>query len=236
MSDTELRIHNLEQQVRRQRRWNLTLGAVLIVGGLLAATAERGVPEIIEAKSFAVVDDKGNPLVVMAPNPLGHGSVTVIKKRKGLVQGETIAVLSSDETGAGGLDVFGRDGKTRIASLGSDPAGNGALAVFAKSGKQVVQLSPDAEGDGALNIFNRNGKTMIAAVGADPAGHGALSVFSRTGTQVFQVSPDPAGDGVLSVLNRHGRPVVSLEADDEGSGVVGTLNKSGELTSILPGT
>jgi hypothetical protein len=234
MVTTEERMQILEKQVRRQRRWNLALGAVIIAGGLMAATSQRTVPEIIQAKSFEVVDDKGNALVLLAPNPFGHGSVTVNKKSRGFGPGETIAVVSSDDLGNGGIDAYSRDGKTVIASLGADPRGDGAVAVFSKRGKQVFQASPDDAGDGTVNLFNRDGKTMIAGVGADPDGNGAVSVFTKGGKQVFQVSSDQLGDGVLSIMSRHGKVVVSLEVDEQGGGVVGTLDKNGALTGLIP--
>ena len=234
MSTIDDRIQSLENTVRRHRRWNAALGLLILAGGLLAATSERTIPEIIQAKSFEVVDDQGHSLVVIAPNPIGHGSVTVNKRSRGPKPGETIAVLSSDDLGNGGIDVYGLDGKTVIASLGADPRGDGAVSVFSKRGKQIFQASPDDDGDGTINLFNRDGKTMIAGVGADPEGNGAVSVFTKGGKQVFQVSSDQLGDGVLSLMNRNGRIVVSLEVDEQGGGVVGTLDKDGTLTGLLP--
>ena len=67
MSTTEDRIESLENQlrdqqsqVRRQRRWNIALGAVVVVGGLMAATGVRSVPDVIQAKKFEVVGDRGD--------------------------------------------------------------------------------------------------------------------------------------------------------------------------------
>ena len=45
MSSLEQEVRTLQKQVRRQRRWNIALGALVVVGGLIAATAERSVPE-----------------------------------------------------------------------------------------------------------------------------------------------------------------------------------------------
>ena len=41
-----------QSQVRRQRRWNIALGAVVVVGGLMAATGVRSVPDVIQGKKF----------------------------------------------------------------------------------------------------------------------------------------------------------------------------------------
>ena len=52
-----------QSQVRRQRRWNIALGAVVVVGGLMAATGVRSVPDVIQAKKFEVVNDEGVAVV-----------------------------------------------------------------------------------------------------------------------------------------------------------------------------
>ena len=52
MSTLEQDVRTLQSQVRRQRRWNIALGAVVVVGGLMAATGVRSVPDVIQAKKF----------------------------------------------------------------------------------------------------------------------------------------------------------------------------------------
>ena len=59
--ENQLRIQ--QSQVRRQRRWNIALGAVVVVGGLMAATGVRSVPDVIQAKKFEVVNDEGKDLL-----------------------------------------------------------------------------------------------------------------------------------------------------------------------------
>ena len=52
MSTLEQDVRTLQSQVRRQRRWNIALGAVVVVGGLMAATGVRSVPDVIQGKKF----------------------------------------------------------------------------------------------------------------------------------------------------------------------------------------
>ena len=65
MSVNEDRIASLENQVRRQRRWNIALGAAVMAGGLMAATSVRTVPDVIQAKKFEVVNDEGTAVVTL---------------------------------------------------------------------------------------------------------------------------------------------------------------------------
>ncbi|MDA7659971.1 hypothetical protein OAG01_00350 [bacterium] len=234
MSTTEDRIENLENRVRRQRRWNIALGAVVVVGGLMAATGVRSVPDVIQAKSFEVVGDKGETLVLLAANPKGDGAVEVRRKGRGGDLGAKVALLGVDESGNGSLNVFNRDGMTMIGLFGADPTGNGSLGVYSQRGKQVFQASPDPDGHGVVQVYNKDGKTIIAAVGAGPMGHGGISVFAKDGKQVVQAASDAAGEGVISVFNKNQKVVASMEVNTDASGIIGVLNNDGEVTAVLP--
>ena len=72
MQTTEDRIESLENQIRRQRRLNICLGALVVVGGLMAATGVRSVPDVIRAKKFQVVNEEGKVLVSLE-NVVGGG-------------------------------------------------------------------------------------------------------------------------------------------------------------------
>ena len=54
MSTLEQDVRTLQSQVRRQRRWNIALGSVVVVGGLMAATGVRSVPDVIQGKNFEI--------------------------------------------------------------------------------------------------------------------------------------------------------------------------------------
>lgn len=50
MPTSEERMETLEKQVRRQRRWNIALGVVVVVGGLMAAKGIQEVPDVIQTR------------------------------------------------------------------------------------------------------------------------------------------------------------------------------------------
>ena len=60
---TDTRIESLETQVRTLKRMLFGVFGLMLVGGLLAATSLQSVPDVIKAKSFQVVNDKGNVVV-----------------------------------------------------------------------------------------------------------------------------------------------------------------------------
>jgi|GEM_PF-6602602 len=96
MSTLEEEVRTLQTQVRGQRRWNIALGALgalgalVVGGGLMAATSSRSVPDVIQAKKFEVVNDEGKVLVRLGANVDGNG---LVKTQNG--KGQTLVVLSS---------------------------------------------------------------------------------------------------------------------------------------------
>ena len=122
MSSLEEEVRTLQKQVRHQRRWNLALGALVLVGGLMAATAERSVPDVIQAKKFEVLNDEGKAVVTLGEideRGRSGGFVKTVAKMYGhqenfclmgtpeigqsdagfrvICEGESIASMSQDE-------------------------------------------------------------------------------------------------------------------------------------------
>ena len=59
MSDAS-RIESLETQVRALKQMLFGVLALVVVGGLVAATTLQNVPDVIQAKKFELVSAKGN--------------------------------------------------------------------------------------------------------------------------------------------------------------------------------
>ena len=57
---TDSRIELLETQVQKLKQVLFGALSLIIAGGLLAATAVQGVPDLIQAKEFRVVDETGS--------------------------------------------------------------------------------------------------------------------------------------------------------------------------------
>ena len=62
---TDTRIESLETQVRTLKRMLFGVFGLVVVGGLLAATTLQGVPDVVKAKKFIVVDAKGDAATVL---------------------------------------------------------------------------------------------------------------------------------------------------------------------------
>ena len=151
MSTTEDRIESLENQVCRQRRWNIALGAVVVVGGLMAATGVRSVPDVIQAKKFEVVNDEGKVIASLSAN-MGGGMLSVSNK-----DGEVVVGLGSDEVNGGGvLGINNKEGK-RVAGIHADKNG-GVSRVFNNNFTEVAGIRANADGDGLMMTSGSKGK------------------------------------------------------------------------------
>ena len=123
MSTLEQDVRTLQSQVRRQRRWNIALGALVVVGGLMAATGVRSVPDVIQAKKFEVVNDEGKVLVLM-------DSVFSKGERYGFVttkNGKGQKIVAIGASADGGIVTTQNDQGVTLVRLTTDQSGNGAV-------------------------------------------------------------------------------------------------------------
>ncbi|MCP4833438.1 MAG: hypothetical protein GY895_01620, partial [Phycisphaera sp.] len=135
MSTLEQDVRTLQSQVRRQRRWNITLGAVVVVGGLMAATGVRSVPDVIQAKRFEMVNDEGKVLVMM-------NSV--------FYQGQHYGFVTT-------LDGEGQ----ALVELGAKVGGEGSVTTKDGKGQTLVVLGATEDGEGLVKTQNGKGQTLV---------------------------------------------------------------------------
>ena len=151
MTTTEERMETLEKQVRRQRRWNIALGVVVVVGGLMAAKGIQEVPDVIRAKSFEVVDQSGKILMGLGVNKAGGGILSAFNK-----DSEMIGVFGTS-VNSGGFMYLASSSKMP-AVLAESSSQGGVVNVFNNSGVPT-SLSPDKR---------LNTETMTPAPTPDP--------------------------------------------------------------------
>jgi hypothetical protein len=129
-------IDDLRNQVRSLKRLLFGVFGLVVVGGLLAATTLQSVPEVIQAKSFEVVNDEGVPVATLGEYE-GWGVLVICDKN-----GTPVARLraanyvphdGAPETGGGVLKIFNKDSQV-VVRVGVDKEGNGV--VQAQDGKE----------------------------------------------------------------------------------------------------
>ena len=183
MSSLEQEVRTLQKQVRRQRRWNIGLGALVIVGGLMAATAEQSVPDVIQAKKFEVVNDEGKAVVTLEVFQ-GGGVINSCDKK-----GNMMFLV---------LDEIGKDGVSR----GTVHTRNG-------KGQTLVELGATREGEGMVETQNGKGQTLVE-IGTTTGGSGSVTTKNGKGVLLVRITTDRSGNGAVAAQDASGNIKATL--------------------------
>lgn len=152
MPVTEEEFRTLQRQVRRQRRWNIALLAMVAGGGLMAADAVRSVPEVIQARKFEVLDRNGTAIVELGTNRAGNGAVTTRNE----------------------------DGR-RLVRLGATTGGNGFVTTLNGMGGNLVELGATVDGQGTVETQDGAGQTLVRLGSYSSARGGYVESFTAKG-------------------------------------------------------
>jgi len=188
----------LKAQVKTLKRIVYGVVCLLVAGIALAATSMQGVPDILQAKMFEVMNDDG----------------------------EVAGVFSADTRGAGFLYTKNADGRV-TTELFCDGGGDGQIEVWNQNGTLCVELYGDSDGDGRLRIYNQNGGLGVDLFGAADGGILQLEstatnkpavqldigefTFMNTTTNKPAVQLDM---GELTFMNNEGDEIVRLHNGD----------------------
>ena len=186
MTTTEERMETLEKQVRRQRRWNIALGVMVVVGGLMAAKGVQEVPDVIQAKKFEVVNDEGKVIVELS-NVQGGGVDNGFVLTRNSV-GQTLVKLGVTSGGQGLVRTENGKGQTLVI-LGVNTVGKGLVQTENGKGQTLVQLSSSPVG-GKVMCSNATGKG-VAGIMAIPDGSGVVVTMDPAGKIAMIPTPAP---------------------------------------------
>ena len=130
----EQRFAHLERSNRRLRTGLLSLTiaitTVLIVG-------QVRVPNVIQAKAFQVVNDKGKKLVGLGTTVNGEGVVSTYNDK-----GQRLVRLAATVNGKGAVRTFNGEGQI-LVGLGVTENGKGVVVTFDGDGQLTGSLGRD---------------------------------------------------------------------------------------------
>lgn len=188
MPSLESRVARLERQLRLQR--TLTGLALLALTAMIALGATEGIPDVIRARRFEVVDSVGRPLVTLKTTAFG-GQVQTVGR-----DGISGVSLGASSTG-GFLGV--RDDKPSLfprVELSVDETG-GMFAVRSWNG---FAIEIDRDGLAVAHTQEDPGFTRVdprVVLGVSELG-GHVRVLSATGEEAVTLRADERGTGVVS--------------------------------------
>tara|TARA_B100001059_G_scaffold208149_1_gene220213 strand:- start:215 stop:916 length:702 start_codon:yes stop_codon:yes gene_type:complete len=229
MPTTEERMETLETQVRRQRRWNIALGVVVVVGGLMAAKGIQVVPDVIQAKKFEVVNDAGKVIVELS-NVQGGGVDNGKLVTRNSTGGTLVTLIAGPDGGV--VETHNGKGQTLVA-ISATTEGEGSVTTKNGKGQTLVKLSAGPEG-GFVETQNGKGQALVT-LSATTDGKAVVETQNGKGQALVLLGSTPMGGRVMCT-NAIGKPVVLVMASPiDGSGLVMTLDPSGkEPTSVTP--
>jgi hypothetical protein len=151
---TEDRINILETQVRSLKRIVCLVCCLLVAGVAISATQSQGVPDVIQAKSFNVVNNDGTALVHLGTSTAGLGMITTMNNR-------------------------GQE----IVRLGVTVSGKGIVKTMNGNGEALVQLSVNTDGQGVIRTWNGDGQPLVVLGGgrSDQGSQGGVWCFDNDG-------------------------------------------------------
>lgn len=209
MATNEERMEALERKVRRQRRWNISLGVMLVVGGLMAAEGLQEVPDVIRAKKFEVVDKDGKARLSLGLEFGGDVGpyLALMNKQEKPVAGLGVGVKEQ----SGGLFLSREDGSMYAVMKSADGNSEFALA--------------DKKGDTKVAMLLKGSQPFIGCW--DPKGHCAVQMtVGPSGPAVSLAGPDGSLEAGGAIFGSS--PAVA------GGGMVGLYNMDGRLKELRP--
>lgn len=155
MDDLLARVDRLERENRRLKLTTGALVAALAGAALLGAVWPQEIPETIAAQAIAVLDDDGNPRILLDANGVFYGDEN----------GTTRVGLGMDENGTAFIRVYGVRGEKQRISLGVNPNDSAALSFGDAPGIVRAVLGVGSRGAPLLSLRNREG-TPVAELEA----------------------------------------------------------------------
>lgn len=191
----EQRLAAVERQLRFHR---------LVIAGLLVALvalvgygATEGVPDVIRARSFEVVNPEGQAVIAARADKDGGGLWLYN------VEGQLVVVAHAGKDGGGVLALYNAEGQSGVGAAALKDGGG--LALYNAKGQQGVVADAGVIG-GRLTLYNADEKeTVILRSRALLGGGGAVVVKNKTGEEVVQAKADEYGMGYIGAFDRQGK-------------------------------
>ncbi len=174
-ADLVIRLRKLEKS---QARYRIAfLGTATLAAALCLTGAKRhAVDDLVQAKSFEVVDDDAKVLARLS-SAAGKGELRTYK-----ADGTPLVNISSSIDTSGRVDVFNANGKPMI-TLSSVSTGAGSILVNNSLGGLSIQLAANTLNHGGLWVYNADGKRIAVISSSASSGDGLAEVYDASGTR-----------------------------------------------------
>lgn len=184
MSDAS-RIESLETQVRALKQMLFGVLALVVVGGLVAATTLQNVPDVIQAKKFELVSAKGNVVGEFHVDEHGGGSFSLHNN-----DGNEVIGMNAKKNGRGFLGIHDQHGKPRVRMY-SDSVGAKVQLMNNRDG-QLIAMGGNMESNGSMWFFRKSDEMPLCTILSSADGSGKVATYGTDGvTDSLPSSTEP---------------------------------------------
>lgn len=197
MTSIEQRVITLEKSLKTYRIVVSSALILLVAFVLMSSGKKDEVPDLIKAKAFQVVDDRGN-VVMLMNKERGSGHLSTFSS-----SGTRLVRLFTSEGDAGAINTFDEEGNLNF-KITQTTTGGGYLAIYNPELREVAELGVLKTGDGYLQVNDsRGGRLGKLTATTEGGGHFSLT---RDNTETITMSASTSG-GRLSLNDNSGTRV-----------------------------
>jgi hypothetical protein len=220
----EQRLAKMEKNLRFYRFCFAGLAVVIAGFVMMSFNNKKAVPDVLQAKAFQVVDDRGNVLVEINKED-NNGQLSTFTPA-----GKRLVSFFTTDDGAGGINTFDKNGNVlfKVTNTGD---GGGYMALFNDEKKEVAELGVTNTESGYLKINDKKGE-KLAWLTYTQEGGGYFSL-AKDGQEMIRFSTPIAG-GRMGIYNGSNTRIAYFGAQDNKDGNVTIWNSGGVRTGGLP--
>src|SRR5579862_381376 len=170
-----LRLRKLEKSQARYRVAFLSTAAIAVL--LFITGAGKRMDDLIQAKTFEVVNDEGKVLARLS-SASGKGDIRLYR-----ADGNPLVTIGSSTDNSGRVDIFNADGKVALTLATSANNGAGMLIVNTSSGARAVQIGTSSNNQGGVWIYNADQKLIAVMSTASNSSDGLAETYDAAGTR-----------------------------------------------------
>ena len=152
MPESDDRIENLEQKVRRLLAGMLVLAGVLM--GTFLIVVMQATSDELTVRRLAIVDNDGKERIVAGTLPSGQASVLHYDS-----DGKMRIATATLSTGEAAVEHYDRDEKMRI-SVRTFPGGEASVLHYDRDGKKRITTATQSDGTALIGIGDDKGKAV----------------------------------------------------------------------------
>lgn len=167
---------------------------------------------------FRVSNRLGNPVADLLANDFSDGEMTFYS----VLTTPTLRLGANDDAG-GLINVFNRQG-TIVSRLTTNTIGDGRLMINSVDNVNILDLKANLSGGGYLGLFNQVGTESVRLTTTENRG-GQINVYNRSGNLAVFSNTNNAGDGGLFINSGDDVPIIDIQANDNGGGLIRTANE-----------